>query len=598
MEKLTRLFDIPYYQLDKYPQEIAFSDKRNGKWVSISTKEYIDNINAVSRGLLSLGINEGDKIALISNNRSEWNVCDIAIQQIGAIGVPVYPTISESDYEYIFNDAKIKLCILSDKDLFDKVSNIKDNVSTLEDIYTFEEVGGAKNWLELFEKPSDEFDSEIDTRKNKIKGEDLVTLIYTSGTTGNPKGVMLSHNNLLSNVNSTHLRLPIDNLDTALSFLPVCHVYERNALYMYQKLGLSIYFAESIEAVGDNLREIKPQIFTAVPRLLEKVYDKIIAKGDALSGIKKKLFFWAVEHGNKFTTEGRSGGYNFKLKIARKLIFSKWQEALGGNVKVIACGSAALQPRLAKIFTAAGIPVMEGYGLTETSPVLTVNYLGKNNMKFGTTGKVIDGVELKIASDGEILAKGPNIMMGYYNQPEKTAAEFNEDGWFKTGDIGEIDSDGFLKITDRKKEMFKTSGGKYIAPQVMENKFKESRFIEQIMVIGEGQKHAAALIVPAIDFVRDWCKRKNIDCGETDLQIAKCQKVIDRITKEVNYFNEGFGKWEQIKKFELIGHQWTIETGELTPTMKPKRKVVKVAYKDLIDKIYDSNSSNDCSIKI
>jgi len=598
MEKITRLFEIPYYQLDKYPLDVAFSDKRNGDWIPVSTKEYIDKANAVSRGFLSLGIKEGDKIALISNNRSEWNICDIAIQQVGAIGVPVYPTISESDYEYIFNDAKIKLCIVSDKDLFDKVSHIKDKVSTLEAIYTFEEVGGAKNWLELQEKPSDEYDSEIDTRKNKIKSDDLVTLIYTSGTTGSPKGVMLTHRNLLENSAATSKRLPITYGDKALSFLPVCHVYERAALYMFQKNGLSIYFAESIEAVGDNLREIKPEIFTAVPRLLEKVYDKIIAKGDALTGVKRKLFFWAVELGNNFEVDGGSTGYNLKLKIARKLIFSKWQEALGGNVKVIACGSAALQPRLAKIFTAAGIPILEGYGLTETSPVLTVNYLGKGNTKFGTTGKALDNVTLKIAEDGEILAKGPNVMVGYYNQPEKTKAEFTDDGWFKTGDIGEIDSDGFLKITDRKKEMFKTSGGKYIAPQVMENKFKESRFIEQIMVIGEGQKHAAALIVPATDFIREWCKRKNIDCGATDIEISKNEKVIERIIKEVNHYNESFGKWEQIKKFELIGHQWTIETGELTPTMKPKRKVVKVAYKDLIDKIYNSNSSAECSIKI
>jgi len=591
MENLTRLFEIPHYQLDKYPQDKAFTDKRNGSWESITTKEYIDQANAVSRGLLGLGIEPGDKIALISNNRSEWNICDIAIQQVGAIGVPVYPTISEDDYEYIFNDAKIKLCIVSDKDLFNKVSNIQEKVSTLEDIYTFEEVGGAKNWLELHEKESDEYDSEIDTRKNNIKGDDLVTLIYTSGTTGNPKGVMLTHQNILSNVMGSKPRIPCGNEDSALSFLPICHVYERMILYLYQALGVSIYFAESIEAVGDNLKEVKPQVFTAVPRLLEKVYDKIIAKGDDLSGIKRKLFFWAVDVGNKFELEGNSGVYNLKLKIARKLIFSKWQEALGGNVKVIACGSAALQPRLAKIFTAAGIPVLEGYGLTETSPVLTVNYLGKGNTRFGSTGKALDNVTLKIAEDGEILAKGPNVMVGYYNQPEKTKAEFTEDGWFKTGDIGEIDSDGFLKITDRKKEMFKTSGGKYIAPQVMENKFKESRFIEQIMVIGEGQKHASALIVPAVEFIREWCKRKNITDCETGIQISKNERVIERIGKEVAHFNKSFGKWEQLKKFELLDHQWTVQSGELTPTMKPKRKVVKVAYKSLIDKIYNSDAS-------
>jgi len=590
MENLTRLFEIPYYQLDKYPQDIAFSDKRNGVWESISTKEYIDKANAVSRGFLGLGIKPGDKIALISNNRSEWNICDIAIQQVGAIGVPVYPTISEDDYEYIFNDAKIKLCIVSDKDLFDKVSNVKEKDSTLERIFTFEEVGGAENWLELHEKPSDEYDSEIDTRKNNIKGDDLVTLIYTSGTTGNPKGVMLTHENILSNVMGSMPRIPCDSSDSSLSFLPVCHVYERMLLYLYQIIGVSIYFAESIESVGDNLKEVKPQVFTAVPRLLEKVYDKIIAKGDDLSGIKRKLFFWAVDVGNKFEIDGNSGVYDLKLKIARKLIFIKWKEALGGNVKVIACGSAALQPRLAKIFTAAGIPVLEGYGLTETSPVLTVNYLGKGNTRFATTGKALGNVELKIASDGEILAKGPNVMIGYYNKPEKTKEEFTEDGWFKTGDIGEIDSDGFLKITDRKKEMFKTSGGKYIAPQVMENKFKESRFIEQIMVIGEGQKHASALIVPAADFIKEWCKRKGIKNCATDIEISLNEKVIERIAKEVDHFNESFGKWEQIKKFELLDHQWTIGSGELTPTMKPKRKVVKAAYKSLIEKIYETNT--------
>ena len=582
MENLTRLFELPYYQLEKYPQEIAFSDKRNGKWVATSTKEYIDKANSLSRGLLNLGIKQGDKIALISNNRTEWNICDIGIQQIGAIGVPVYPTISPDDYAYIFKDAEIKLCIVADKDLFDKVSQIKSQVPSLTEIYTFEEVGGAKNWDELLEKPSDEFDSEIDTRKNQIKGDDLVTLIYTSGTTGNPKGVMLTHNNILSNVRGSQPRIPVDYHDTALSFLPVCHVYERMILYLYQSLGVSIYFAESIEAVGDNLREIKPQVFTAVPRLLEKVYDKIIAKGDDLSGVKRKLFFWAVEVGNQHNP----GELGFKLKIARKLIFSKWQEALGGNVKIIACGSAALQPRLARIFSAAGIPVAEGYGLTETSPVLTVNYLGDGNMKFGTTGKALNNVQLKIAEDGEILAKGPNVMVGYYNQPEKTAEEYTEDGWFKTGDIGELDSDGFLTITDRKKEMFKTSGGKYIAPQVMENKFKESRFIEQIMVIGEGQKHASALIVPAMEFIKEWCKRKKIDCGQTDSEIVKCEEVIARIEKEVNHYNERFGNWEKLKRFELIDHQWTVESGELTPTMKPKRKVVKAAYADLIEKIY------------
>jgi long-chain acyl-CoA synthetase len=584
MSKITRLFDIAYHQLNTFPQKVAFSDKVNGKWNLISTQEYLDKANQLSRGLIKIGINPGDKVALISNNRSEWNISDIAIQQVGAIGVPVYPTISEDDYEYIFNNAEIKLCIVSDKDLFKKVSNVKEKVSSLEDIYTYEEVGGAKNYSELFTESDPALDTELEKRKSEVKNDDLATLIYTSGTTGNPKGVMLTHNNIISNVMGSRPRIPADENDSALSFLPICHVYERMLLYLYQYLGVSIYFAESIETVGDDLKEIKPQVFTAVPRLLEKVYDKIIAKGDDLTGVKRKLFFWAVEVGNEFEFSGKSPIYKAKLGLARKLIFSKWQEALGGKVRVIACGSAALQPRLARIFTAAGIPVMEGYGLTETSPVLSVNYAG--NVKFGTTGKALENVTLKIAEDGEILAKGPNVMVGYYKNPEKTAEEFNEDGWFKTGDIGEIDSEGYLKITDRKKEMFKTSGGKYIAPQVMENKFKESRFIEQIMVVGEGQKHAAALIVPTFDFVKSWCKRKNITCGDSFEDIIKNQKVIDRIQKEVDHYNDGFGKWEQLKKFELVANQWTIESGELTPTLKPKRKVVKEKYMSLIEGIY------------
>ncbi|HIP37752.1 MAG TPA: long-chain fatty acid--CoA ligase [Crocinitomix sp.] len=586
MEKITRLFDFPYYQLKNHPLEIAFSDKRNDKWETISTQEYINKANAFSRGLLKLDVKPGDKIAIISNNRSEWHICDIGIQQVGAIGVPVYPTISESDYTYIFNDAEVKYCIVSDEELFTKINNIKSKISSLIDVFSINEVVGAKHWSELLAEDDEALNNEIENRKNAIKEDDLVTLIYTSGTTGNPKGVMLTHKNIISNIMASFPRMPIETGEKALSFLPICHVYERMIVYLYQYASISVYFAESIEMVGDNLREVKPEVFTAVPRLLEKVYDKIIAKGEALTGIKHKLFFWAVGIGNEFELEGKSAVYNYKLKIARKLIFSKWQEALGGNVKAVPCGSAALQPRLARIFMAAGIPVLEGYGLTETSPVLSVNYLGKGNCKFGTTGKALENVQLKIADDGEILAKGPNVMQGYYKNPEKTKEVFTDDGWFMTGDIGEIDKDGFLKITDRKKEIFKTSGGKYIAPQVMENKLKESRFIEQIMVIGENRKHPAALIVPTFEFVSEWCKRKKINCGTSNEEIVKNEKVIERITKEVDFYNKNYGKFEQIKKFELVPHQWTVETGELTPTMKPKRKIVKEKYKELIEKIY------------
>ena len=584
--EVKRLFDIPYYQLEQFPQEDAFADKINGEWIKTSTQTYIDKANAISRGLINKGIQPGDKVALISNNRSEWNICDIGIQQVGAIGVPVYPTISADVYEYIFNDAGVKLCIVSDEELLGKVNSIIENVPTLTEVYTFNDVPNATSWTELLAAPNAELDAEIEKRKAAIDYEDLVTLIYTSGTTGNPKGVMLAHKNLLSNVKDCQPRLPVDYKAKSVSFLPVCHVYERMLLYLYQYTGVSVYFAESMDTIGDDLRDVQPNVFTAVPRLLEKVYDKIIAKGESLTGIKRKLFFWAVSLGEEYDVIGKSGWYKFKLGIARKLIFSKWQEALGGKCEAVASGSAALQPRLARIFLAAGIPVMEGYGLTETSPVVSVNYEKGNNVRIGTTGPVLDNVTVKIAEDGEILVKGPNVMLGYYNMPEKTAEEIDADGWFHTGDIGEFVEGKFLKITDRKKEMFKTSGGKYIAPQVMENKFKESRFIEQIMVIGENQKMPAALIVPAFEFIQEWIKYKKLDIGLSNNEIANHPDIIDRISKEVDEYNVGFGKWEQLKRFELVNDPWTPETGELTPTLKPKRRAILAKHKDLYDKIY------------
>lgn len=582
---VERLFDIPYYQNEKFPQEDAFADKVVGDWVKVSTKEYIDYANSVSRALVKLGIQPGDKIAMISNNRSEWNICDIGIQQVGAISVPVYPTIDSASYSYIFNDASVKLCIVSDQELADKVNAIKGEVPTLNELYSFVDCKGAINWKNLNEPENAELDAEVEKRKAAIKGEDLVTLIYTSGTTGNPKGVMLSHNNLLSNVKACEPRLPVGKSAKSLSFLPVCHVYERMIMYLYQYTGVSIYFAESLDTIGDDLKDVKPNVFTAVPRLLEKVFDKIVAKGDALSGIKRKLFFWSLALGEEYDVVGKSGWYKFKLGIARKLVFSKWQEGLGGNVEAVACGSAALQPRLARVFMAAGVPVMEGYGLTETSPVVSVNMEKDNKVRIGTTGTVLEHVEVKIADDGEILVKGPNVMMGYYNQPDKTA-EVIKDGWFHTGDIGTFVEGEYLKITDRKKEMFKTSGGKYIAPQVMENKFKESRFIEQIMVIGENQKMPAALVVPDIEFVKEWAKRKEVDFGSTYEEMANSEELKDRIAKEIASYNENFGKWEQIKVFELVASAWTVEGGELTPTMKPKRKVVMQKYDHLVQKIY------------
>lgn len=584
--EIKRLFDLPYYQLENFPQPDAFADKINGEWIKTSTKSYVDQANALSRGLLKLGIQDGDKIAMISNNRSEWNICDIGIQQIGGISVPVYPTISADVYDYIFNDAEVKVCFVSDQELYDKVLSIKDKVSSLTHVFTFNDVEGATSWKTLLEAADSTLDAEIEKRKSDISYEDLVTIIYTSGTTGNPKGVMLSHKNLLSNVIACKPRLPVSPGARSLSFLPVCHVYERMLLYLYQYTGVAVYFAESMDTIGDNLKEVKPHVFTAVPRLLEKVYDKIIAKGEALTGIKRKLFFWAVALGDEYDVKGKSGWYLFKLKIARKLIFSKWKEALGGNTLAVASGSAALQPRLARIYLAAGIPVMEGYGLTETSPVISVNYEEGNNVRIGTTGTVIDGVTVKIAEDGEILVKGPNVMMGYYKLPEKTAEDIDADGWFHTGDIGTFEEGKFLKITDRKKEMFKTSGGKYIAPQVMENKFKESRFIEQIMVIGENQKMPAAFIVPAFDFIREWAKKKNYSIGTTNAEISANELVRARIEKDVNALNQSFGQWEQIKRFELVDHIWTPEAGELTPTLKPKRRVLMEIHQDLFKRIY------------
>lgn len=581
-----RLFDLAYNQLEKFPNPKMFVSKLNGNWIGVSTSEFLKTAMDVSRGLISLGVHPGDKIAVVSSNRVEWNTMDIALQQIGAIMVPVYPNISEADYKYIFNNAEIKLCFVGTDELFHKIENIKSEVPSLEKTYTFDKVDGAPNWESVIKHAADTPEEEVKKRSAAIKNGDLVTIIYTSGTTGNPKGVMLSHNNILSNVLACQPRIPADEFSRVLTFLPVCHVYERMLHYLYIHIGASIHFAESLDTIGDNIREVKPHVFTAVPRLLEKVFDKIIAKGEELSGIKRKLFFWAVSLAEEYDVQGKSGWYNFKLGIARKLIFSKWQEALGGEVRAIASGSAALQPRLARIFLAAGVKVLEGYGLTETSPVISVNCL-KNGIRIGTVGPLIDGVQVKIAEDGEILVKGPNVMMGYYKNPEATTEAIDSEGWFHTGDIGDFVEGKFLRITDRKKEMFKTSGGKFVVPQIMENTFKESRFIEQIMVVGEGQKFPAALIVPNFAFMKDWAERKGFNLRKSsNREIIEDQRVIDRIQKEVTEFNKRFGHWEQVKKFELLSEEMSVESGELTPTLKLKRKIILEKHKVLIDKIY------------
>ena len=588
MKNIKFIFDFPTHQLENFNLNKAFTTKYNGKWESTSTEEYISQYNHVSRGLLKLGIQANEKIAVISTtNRTEWSILDMGVLQIGAQNIPIYPTISKEDYEYILNHSEASYCFVSDSSILEKLNQIKGNTQ-LKEIYTFDEISGEKNWKEVLDLGKDtSLDSELDARKKNIQPHDLATIIYTSGTTGKPKGVMLSHNNLVSNVLDSIPRVPLEHGNAkALSFLPVCHVFERIILYLYQACGIEIYFAESPETISDNLKEIQPNIMTAVPRLYEKVYDKIVSKGAELTGIKKKLFFWAVELGLAFEPFGANGAwYEFKLKIARKLIFSKWKEALGGNISTLVSGSAALQPRLTRVFSAAGMPILEGYGLTETSPVVSVNCPFNKGIRIGTVGRIIENVDVKIADDGEILVKGPNVMLGYYKDEEKTASVMTGD-YFHTGDIGEVSEDNFLKITDRKKEMFKTSGGKYVAPALLENELKQSRFIEQIMVVGEGEKMPAALIQPNFEFVREWAHRKNISLGDSNESVISNDSVIERIQEEIDSCNANFGKWEQIKKFKLTPEEWSIDGGHLTPTLKMKRKIIKGIYQDLYDSIY------------
>lgn len=584
--EVTRLFDIPYFQLEKFPQDDSLAAKVDGKWVKTSTKSFVDQAMMVSKALVEAGIKPNDKVSMISNNRPEWNIVDVGIQMSGAISVPIYPTISPKDYEYILNDAEVKICFVSSTDLLDKVNEVKDNVPSLRLIVSFEKINGTEHFSDFKARGEKTSTEDIESRKAAIKASDLATLIYTSGTTGNPKGVMLSHNNIVSNVIGSRERIPCDENAKAVSFLPLCHVYERMVLYLFMYTGVSVYYAESMDTIGDNIREVQPQVFTAVPRLLEKVFDKIMTKGSELTGIKRSLFFWAVALAENWKPYGENGAwYEFKLGIANKLIFNKWREALGGNVEVIASGSAALQSRLASIFCAAQIPILEGYGLTETSPVASVNSFVDRGFMLGTTGRKLHNVEIKIAEDGEILIKGPNVMMGYYNQPELTRQVLSEDGWFSTGDIGTLVDGQYLKITDRKKEIFKTSGGKYVAPQPMENTYKSSRFIDQIMVIGENQKHPAALIVPDLDFCKDWCNRKGYNC-QSQADLSTNEKLKQRIWEEIDKMNQGYGKFEQVKKIELCESAWAIDSGELTPSLKLKRKFIMAKYAHLVDKIY------------
>lgn len=588
MQKVTRLFDFPYYQLEKYNLETSLVTKYDGQWVATSTKDYLDKANAVSRALLRMGIKKNDKVAVISSsNRTEWNIMDIGVLQTGAQTIPIYPTISAEEYEYVLNHSESIYCFVSDEEVLEKVKKVLPNTK-LKEIFSFDKIEGCKNYTELFDLGSDTSNAEeLQKRKDAVKPEDLASIIYTSGTTGTPKGVMLSHNNITSNALAGAKRLPLMDGETkVLSFLPLCHIFERVLIYIYQYSGTAVYYAEGIDKIGENIKEVKPQLMSVVPRLLEKLFDKIFAKGTELTGIKKKLFFWAVELGEQWKPYRQNGAwYEFKLGIANKLIFSKWREALGGDLVTMVSGSAALQPRLGKVFGAAGMPVMEGYGLTETSPIVSVGMMADNMYQVGSVGKAIENVEIKIADDGEILIKGPNVMMGYYKDPEKTNEVMTGD-YFHTGDKGEVDSEGFLKITGRKKEMFKTSGGKYVIPTLLENELKQSRFIEQVMVVGEGEKMPAAIIQPNFEFVKEWVAKKKKNVGGSLEEMSASPEVVKRIQKELDTCNQHFGKWEQIKVFRLTADVWTPEDGHLTPTMKMKRNIIKEKYIALYNDMY------------
>ncbi len=585
--KLERNFDILDQSVEKYNMDVALSVKRDGKWVNFSTDEYKQFAEDFSCGLLEMGFKKGDKILTVSNNRPEWNFADMGMGQIGVVHVPVYPNISDSDHRYVLEHSDARMVIVSSKEYYDKIAPLAKQLPAIEKIFTYDDVKGVPNWMEIVElgrKNRSKYD--LEKIKSGIDKDDLLSIIYTSGTTGRPKGVMLSHYNFMSNVTATQPIIPVYHGDTFLSFLPMCHVFERMVNYLVQSKGLAVYYVESIDTIGENLQEVHPNGFATVPRVLEKLYDKIQLKGKDLKGIKRTLFDWAVNLGLRYELNRANGAwYELQLKIANKLVFSKWREALGGNIKVIVSGGAALQPRLARIFNAARIPLTEGYGLTETSPVIAVNHPEYPLLQFGSVGPVLDNVEVKIADDGEILMRGPSLMKGYYKDPERTKEAIDDEGWFHTGDIGELGEYNILKITDRKKEIFKLTTGKYVAPQLVENRFKESPLIEQILVVGEGEKFAAAIISPAFEYLHGWCFKNKIKFRDnTDL--IRNPKVLERYQKEVDKINKTLGRHQQIKKFELTCREWTPETGELSPTLKLKRNYLKKLYKIKLDHIY------------
>jgi long-chain acyl-CoA synthetase len=585
--EVTRLFDLLQYHKQQFPnKQSTLAGKEDGSWKEYSIDEFINYADNISYGLLKLGISKGDKIATISNNRPEWNFLDMGILQIGAIHVPIYPTISESDYKYILNHSEVKYVFVAGKELLTKIDHILPEIPNIKGVYTFKHIDKVPHLSELIDLGKKNSKPEkLEEIKNSVDKDDTATLIYTSGTTGDPKGVMLSHTNIVQNLLGVKDICYVDETYKMVSYLPLCHVYERTNIYWFIYKGTTIYYAENMGTIVDNIREIKPQVLTTVPRLLEKVYDKILERGSKLKGIKKFFFNWALAIGKKYKTSGNGPFYKIQHKIVDKLVFSKWRDALGGEMRIIISGGAALSPQLSKIFHAAGLPILEGYGLTETSPVIAVNTIHPGGNAIGTVGKPLFNMEVRIAEDGEILCKGPCVMKGYYKQPDLTAEAIDKEGWFHTGDIGELLPEGHLKITGRKKEIFKTSLGKYISPQLLENKFKESPFIDGIVVLGEHQKFAAALIVPDFNYLTGWCASKGINYDDLG-ELIKNAEVLKQFKKEINHYNRFFGKTEQIQRFELLDHEFSIETGELTANLKLKRRFITERYKDKIENLF------------
>ncbi len=591
--EIRRVFDLLAYQEAKYPRPDAIAGKRGNEWVKYSTRKCMEISDKVALGLLAAGLQVGDKVAIISENRPEWNFVDFGVQKAGMVSVPMYPTITVEDFRYIFEHSETKVVFVSNQEIYEKAKAAAELLpaGSIKAIYTFENIENALHWETLLPEASKASMAQLLEIQEKIQPEDLFTIIYTSGTTGKPKGVMLSHQNVVSNVKSAISSLVLDYHHRALSFLPLCHIFERTVTAAYFMKGIQIYYAESMDTIGDNLKEIKPHVFTAVPRLLEKVYDKIVGKGHELTGISKQIFFWALQLGLNYDTQKDKGFlYNLQLSLANNLVFDKWREALGGNLKYVICGSAALNPKLTRVFWAACIPILEGYGMTETSPVITAGVPKKEDYCIGAVGPVIEGVEVKIADDGEILVKGPNVMLGYFKDPERTAETIDTEGWLHTGDIGEFVQGRYLKITDRKKEMFKTSGGKYIAPQKIENQLKSILMVEQAMVVGEGQKFPAALLVPNVDYLKGWCADKGIAVDNLE-EIVSHPAVLEAVQAEVEEINEQLAQYEKIKKFKLLPVVWGIDSGELTPTLKLKRKNIMERHREALAEMFELKGS-------